>query len=173
MVWRLVLDADLSLLSRRSEPLADDGPGLPGLPLERHGNQWTTSTDTPVLAYTLGARYTRGEALLIKLEWWHELLLDPLGQRPGERRDLLLGGPQRGGLGLMARYTIPRVDLTAQLLLHSELLHGSIIAAPELSYRFGDHLTTFVGAAIYAGRRGPGALFDQNDEVHLGLRGYL
>jgi len=173
VLWRLVVDADVALLSRRSEHLADDGPGLPGLPLQRHGSDWTTSIDTPVLAYTLGARYTRGEELLIKLEWWHELLLDPLAQHPADRRELLLGGPQRGGAALMARYTIPRIDLTAQLLLHSELFHGSIIAAPELSYRFGDHLTAFVGAAIYAGRRGPGALFNQNDEIHLGLRGYL
>jgi hypothetical protein len=173
VLWRLVLDADVALLSRRSEHLADDGPGLPGLPLQQNGSDWTTSIDTPVLAYTLGARYTRGEALLVKLEWWHELLLDPLAQSPADRRELLLGGPQRGGAALIARYTIPRIDVTAQLLLHSELFHGSIIAAPELAYRFGDHLTAFVGAAIYAGDCGPGALFNQNDEVHLGLRGYL
>ena len=169
----IVVEGDLALLSRRAEPLDDDGPGLPGLPLERLGSSWSTSTDTPVLAYTLGGRYSRGEDLLIKLEWWHELLLDPLGQDGSERRELLLGGPHRGGVALMARYTIPRVDLTARLLLHSELFHGSIIAAPELSYRFGDHLTAFVGGTIYAGDRGPGALFNGNDEVHLGFRGYL
>ncbi len=169
----IVVEADLALLSRRAEPLDGDGPGLPGLPLERDGSHWSTSTDTPVLAYTLGGRYTRGEDLLIKLEWWHELLLDPLNQSEDERRELLMGGPQRGGLALMARYTIPRVDLTAQVLLHSEFFHGSVIVSPELSYRFNDHLTAFFGGTIYAGQRGPGALFNDNDEVHLGFRGYL
>ncbi len=173
VLWGVVVEADLALLSRRAEPLDGDGPGLPGLPLERNGDNWSTSTDTPVVAYTLGGRYAWGEDLLIKLEWWHELLLDPLSQSEDERRELLLGGPQRGGLALMARYTIPRVDLTVQVLLHSELFHGSIIASPELSYRFGDHLTAFFGGTIYAGQRGPGALFNENDEVHLGFRGYL
>ena len=173
VLWGMVLEGDVALLSRRAEPLDGDGPGLPGLPLERRGSHWSTSTDTPVLAYTLGGRYALGEDLLIKLEWWHELLLDPLSQSEENRRELLFGGPHRGGLALMARYTIPRVDLTAQVLLHSELFHGSIIASPELSYRLGDHLTAFFGGTIYAGQRGPGALFNENDEVHLGFRGYL
>jgi len=169
VLWRLVLDGDVAFVSRQAEPL-DDGQGLP---LERHGTVWSTSTDTPVLSYTLGARYAMGEDLLVKLEWWHELLIRQLEIPAEERADLLLGGPQRGGLALLCRYTIPRVDLTLQLMAHSELFHGSVIIAPRVEYRLGQHLALLAGATFYAGRKAPGALYDHNDQIHFGLRGVL
>ena len=169
VLWRLVIDGDGAFVSRQAEPLGDGQ----GLPLERRGSQWSTSTDTPVLSYTLGARYAVGQELLIKLEWWHELLLDQLQQAPAERADLLLGGPLRGGLALLCRYAIPRMDVTLQLMAHSELFHGSVVLAPQLEYRVGEHLALLTGATIYAGSKGPGALYDDNDNVHFGLKGVL
>ena len=169
VLWRLVLDGDVAFVSRRAEPLGDAG----GLPLERRGARWSTSVDTPVLSYTVGGRYAPTEELLVKLEWWHELLLHQLGQAPAERADLLLGGPQRGGLALLCRYKIPRVDLTLQLLVHSELFFGSVILAPRAEYRLGQHLALLAGGTFYAGQKGPGALYDENDQVHVGIRGVL
>ncbi len=168
VIWRLVLDGDVAFISRRAEPLGGEG-----LPLQREGAVWSTSVDTPVVAYTLGLRYVMGEELQVKLEWWHELLLRPLGQEPDQRPDLLLGGPHRGGLALHCRYTIPKVDLTLQLTAHTELLSGSLIVAPRVEYRLGQHLALLAGATIFAGGSGPGALYNENDQLHVGLRGVL
>lgn len=170
VLWRIVLNGDVSFISQQAEPLA---AGAGGLPLQQEGTRWSTSIDTPVLAYSIGGRYTHGEEVLIKLEWWHQLLIDPLNQSAGDQPDLLLGGPHRGGLAFLFKYDFTRVDISLQLLLHSELIHGSIILAPRIDYRIGEHLGIFAGGVFYAGNRGPGALYDNNDQVHLGLRGIL
>ena len=169
ILWRVVLDGDVAFVSRQAEPL-DDGQGLP---LHRQGSQWSTSVDTPVLSYTVGGRYTMGQELLVKLEWWHQMLIHPLSQPASEREDLLMGGPHRGGLALLCRYAIPRMDVTLQLLAHSEFFHGSVILVPQADYRVGQHLSLFLGGTFYAGNKGPGALYDNNDQVYIGFRGVL
>lgn len=169
-LWKLVLELDVSFSTARPEILS--GGGVFDLPLLDAGGQWLTSAfDTKVLAYTLGARLVEGEEIMLKVEWWHELLLDVLtASTPPE---LLLGGGQRGGLAVLFNFLWRRLDLTGTFLAHAELFNGSLVFSPQLAYRVNQHLTILAGVNVFVGRRGPGALFDVNDQVYLALKGYL
>jgi hypothetical protein len=172
--WKLVFELDMTFLSGRAEALSQGD--VPGLPLVGVGNgsPWFAVTiDTKVLTYTFGARYTYGQDLAIKLEWWHELLLDPLMQTEKERRELLLGGPHRGGLANLIQYQLGRYHLAFQLLTHAELFNKSLVISPRVAYSIGDHFKIAAGATIFAGKRGPGALYDVADQGYIELEGLL
>jgi len=167
---RFVATLDVAYGTRQLEPLASGG--LLGLPLVDGGDGWFhTTVDTSSLAYTLGLRHNEGEQLLLVLEWWHELLLDELAKPSRERLPLLLGGPQRGGLAALMRFS--RGDVSGQLLMHSEVFFGSLVVTPELSYRFGEHAILGAGCNLFVGRRGIGALYEANDQAYVFLRGDL
>lgn len=167
-LWRLVFDVDVSFVSARPEVLS--GGGLLGLPLIDAGGDWlTVARETSTLAYTVGARYAAGEEILIKVEWWHELLLGLLDE--GEQ--LLLGGAQRGGLALLFQFLWRRIDLTGQLLIHAELFNRSLVFSPQLAYRLHAHVTLLAGANVFVGQRGPGALLGVNDQLFLALKAFL
>jgi len=48
---------------------------------------------------------------------------------------------------------IQRIDLTLQLLAHTEIFHRSIVVTPQLDYRIGDHMAVFAGCTLYEGKR--------------------
>ena len=170
-LWKLTLNLDVAYSSRQSFTLG--GP----IPLGDAQGPWSpTFVDNGVLAYSAGATYTHGEDWLVTLEWWHKLLLDELASPDAERADLLLSqGPQLGGLALLVRYHLQSpVDLTFQLLVHSDLLNPSLILSPQLRYRPWDHLAVLAGATVFEGiDQSVAGRLDQNDQLFFGIEGIL
>jgi hypothetical protein len=174
---RVVLALDLAYLSPRSVPLGGEAPFV------AQGDWLSTALDSAVLAYTVGARYSWGDDLLLGLQWWHELLLDlietPLDQREnlglgGARPWLLAGGPQLAGFAALLRFEIDAVDLTGQFLAHVDLISRSLVITPELSYRVSDRLRCAAGFNLFEGHRGSvGAFYDANDQLYLKVIGFL
>ena len=162
---------------RGDEPLGGEAPFVD------EGAWLCTALQSPAIAYTVGARYSWGDDLLLSLQWWHELLLDlvqtPLEQREGLGLDgvrpwLLTGGPQLAGFAALARFEVDAVDLTGQFLAHVDLLSQSLVITPELLYRVSDRLRLAVGFNIFEGQRGSvGAFYDANDQLYLRVTGFL
>jgi hypothetical protein len=165
----LALNLDLAYQSRVSVLLGGATPLVPD------GADWySASIDSRLGAYSIGLTYTRGESLVVMLEWWHRLLLDLLARLPADRPELLLGGPQAGGLALLARYRLSAIPLAFQLGVHSDLINPSVVVSPQVSYRFGDHVSLAAGAHIFEGTiQSLGGRLGQNDLVYLGLEGFL
>jgi hypothetical protein len=169
-IWELALNLDVAYQSRAAVPLG----GVFPLAEDPDESGWlATSVDSQTVAYTAGLTYTRGEEILVTLEWWHALQVDlMLDDDPPE---LLLGEPQSGGLALLLRYRLQRpVDLTFQLLAHTDVINRALILTPQVTYRRGDHLGVVVGVNLFEGSEEslPGRL-DQNDQVFVGVEGYL
>jgi hypothetical protein len=168
-LWSLVLNLDLAYQSRTSALLGGAAP------LKDVGDGWYASTvESQTLAHTVGVTYTRGESLLITVEWWHRVLLDLAAQHPAVRPELLMGGPHFAGLGLLLRYKLSSVPLTFAVAVHSDLLNPSVILSPQVAYRIGGHIEISAGADIYEGVRASlGGKLSQNDQVFLGLKAFL
>jgi hypothetical protein len=169
-LWKLALSLDVAYQSRQAFVL---GGAIP-IGDEQEGGWLPTFVDSQVLAYTAGATYTHGEEWLVTLEWWHRLLLDELSAE--ERAELTLSeGPQLGGLALLVRHHLRSpVDLTFQVLVHSDLLNPSVIISPQVSYRPSDHLAVFLGANVFEGiEQSLAGRLDQNDQLFLGVEGFL
>ena len=169
-VGPLAVNLDVAYQSRVAVML---GGTIPLLPDPADSAWLVTSSDSQTVAYTAGATYSRGEELLVTLEWWHRMHVDlMLEQDPPE---LLLGGAQAGGLALLARYTVQRpIDLSFQVLVHSDLLNRSVIVTPQVTYRRGDHLGLVLGANLFEGSdQSLAGRLDQNDQIYLGVEGYL
>jgi hypothetical protein len=164
----LALALDLAYQSRASLLLGGQTPLVPD------GKDWySAAVASRVAAYSIGLSYTRGERLVVMLEWWHRILLDLAGRAPADRPELLLGGPQYGGLALLARYRFS-FPLTLQVVAHSDLLNPSLVVSPQASFRFGDHLSLAAGAHLFEGTiQSVAGRLGQNDMVYVGLEGFL
>lgn len=161
-IGQIVGSLDLAYLSRRALPLGGT------LPFRANGDWLETTIDSAVLSYTVGARYTYSDDLIVVLQWWHDLHLDLLELEPIDRPELLLGAAQQGGLALMVQWTWDQLDLSSQLVLHSDFFTRSLIISPQVLYRFSDAIKFGAGANIYAGQPGSlGKLFDHADQVYL------
>jgi hypothetical protein len=169
-IWELAVNLDVAYQSRSSVPLGGAFPLEP----DPDDDSWlVTSFDSQTVAYTAGLTYTRGEEILVTLEWWHTLQVDlMLDDDPPE---LLLGEPHAGGLALLARYRLQRpVDLTFQLLVHSDVINRALILTPQVTYRHGDHLGVVAGVNLFEGsEESLSGRLDQNDQVFVGVEGYL
>jgi len=166
----LSLNLDVAYRSRQAVPLGGAFP----LESDPDDDRWLSSAvDSQVVAYTVGLTYVRGEEILATLEWWHQVYLD-LALDDTER-ELLLGGTQLGGLAALARYRLQRpVDLTFQVLVHSDLLSRSVIVTPQVTWRPNDHLGVVAGGNIFEGSESSlGGRLDRNDQVYVGLEGLL
>lgn len=169
-LWELGLNVDLAWRSRVSVPLGGAFP----LQADPDDDRWlVTHADSSLLAYTVGLSYTRGEALLLTLEGWHQVYVDLA--LDDDRPELLLGEPQLGGLAFLGRYRIQRpLDLSLQLLVHADLINHGVVLTPQLSWRAGDHLALLLGVNLFEGSaESLAGRLDQNDQVYLGLEGYL
>jgi len=163
-IWKVLLNLDVAYASARSAALAE-------IPDKAPGTWYSPTLESRALSYTLGATYTHGEQWLVTLEWWHEALLDLVD---GDHPDLLLGGAHQAGPALMVRYHLSSINLTAQVAAVTDLLNPSLLLTAQVSYRAWDHLGFFVGLNLFEGQeRSAGGRFDPNDQVYLGLQGYL
>ena len=168
-IWKLVLSVDLSYRHKVPVVLGGDKPFI------TDGTDWyTTAMNTRVFSSTVGLRYSHGETVQITLEGWYEVLIDLARLEAHTRPELLLGGPHRAGVALLATYKLTRFNLHFELGALTELANPGFILAPRITYRVGDHLKVFVGAGIFGGSKGStGGVLDMNDQVTVGLRGYL
>ena len=167
-VSEVLLNLDVSYLNSASLPLTGSTP------YTVEGEWLTTAAQSQILAYTLGARYTRGEEIQLQVEWWHRIHLDHAFLDPSLRPQIVGGGPHLGGLAVLFRGEWSSVDLAFQLLVHADFFNLSLIVSPQLTYRINDHLKINAGVQIIEGNSGSvGALFDHNDQIYLGIQGYL
>ena len=163
-VWQLLLSLDVAYASARQAPLAS-------IPTSAPGKWYSPSVESQNLSYTVGATYTHGEQWLVNLEWWHDALLDLMS---GDHPDLLLGGPHQAGPALLVRYHLSSINLTIQAAAVTDLLNPSLLLSAQISYRARDHLGFFAGVNLFEGQeRSAGGRFDPNDQVYLGIQGYL
>ena len=147
---------------------------LAGPALAPDGSAIVTSVPSDVVSATLGLRYSYGDTLLVSLESWYELQTGVLELSEADRPALLFGGPHRAGIALLARYVLDRVGLTFEVTALTELVNPGYVIAPQIAYRVGDHLRIFAGANIFGGEAGStGGTYDPNDQVFVGLQGYL
>ncbi len=161
--WKLLLSLDVSYASARAAALAE-------IPQSAPGDWFSPSLESQALSYTVGATWTHGEAWMVNLEWWHTAMLDLLADAP----ELLLGGPHRAGPALMVRYHNDTINLTVQAAAVTDLLNPSLLLTAQVSYRVWDHLGVFVGLNLFEGQeRSAGGRFDPNDQVFVGVQGYL
>jgi len=178
-IWKLVASLDISYSDPQPYVLGGPTPFLNDEP-----GWFTTSYLTRVLFSNLGLQYTYGESLQLTLEGWHELQIDYLELDAATRPPLLLGGPNRAGAALLARYSWARANLVFELAAYAEILYPGVTLIPQVTYRIGDHLRIFAGATVFDGRSGSltdsadpgsstGALLDPNDQVYVGITGFL
>lgn len=169
-LWGLAVNMDIAYRSAVSVPLGGSFP----LRRDPDDDDWLTTVATSQsLAWTVGLTYTRGEELLLTLEGWQVLYIDLL--LDSDAPQLLLGRPQQGGLAFLGRYRLYRpVDLTFQLLVHTDLANRGIVITPQVSYHHGDHLGLVLGLNLFQGDDDSLAgRLDPNDQVFLGVEGYL
>ena len=166
-LWDVLLCVDLAYTSRVQAPLAEIPRSAPG--------QWLAlAAESQQLAYTVGATYTRGEELLVNLEWWHRVLVDLAAEPAEARADLLLGGPHLGGLALLARYEISAIHLTLQAGAVADLFNPSLVLSAQVTYRALDALAVFAGVNLFEGQdRSMGGSLDPNDQVFVGVQGFM
>ena len=162
--WKLLLSLDVSYASARGAALAE-------IPKSAPGDWFSPSLESQALSYTVGATWTHGEAWMVNLEWWHTALLDLLADHTPE---LLLGGPHQAGPALLVRYHNDTINLSVQVGAVTDLLNPSLLLTAQVSYRVWDHLGVFVGVNLFEGQeRSAGGRFDVNDQVFVGVQGYL
>ena len=168
-VWKLVLSVDLSYKHKLPVVMGGDKPFI------TDGSTWyTTAMDTQVFSSTVGLRYSYGEIVQISVEGWYEVLIDIARLDAATRPELLLGGPHRAGIALLATYKLTRFNLHFELGALTELANPGYILAPKITYRIGDHLKVFLGAGIFGGSKGStGGVLEMNDQMTAGVRGYL
>ncbi len=168
-IWKLVLSVDLSYKHKVPVVMGGDQPFITDGPV-----WYTTAMDTQVFASTVGLRYSYGETVQVTLEGWYEVLIDVARLEAHTRPELLLGGPHRAGIALLATYKLTRFNLHFELGALTELANPGYVLAPKITYRVGDHLKVFLGAGIFGGSKGStGGVLDMNDQVTVGVRGYL
>lgn len=163
-IWKVLLSLDLSYASARQAALAE-------IPRSAPGDWYSPSLESQSLAYTVSATYTHGEQWLVTLEWWHQALMDLLS---GEHPELLLGGPHQAGPALMVRYQPPSIQLSVQVAAITDLLNPSLLLSAQVAYRVLEPLEIFAGVNFFEGQlQSAGGRFDANDQLYLGLKGYL
>ena len=167
-VWKLVLSLDLAYSYK--PPVVLGG----AWPMWLEGSWYTTAMDSQIFAATAGARYSYGETVQVTLEGWYEVYIDIARMDAGQRPVLLLGGPHRAGLALLASYQLTAANLTFELGALVQLDHPGYVLMPKVSYRVGDLLQLQLGANLFGGSQGStGGVFAGNDQLVLGLRGFL
>jgi hypothetical protein len=178
-LWKLVASLDLSYTHR--QPLVLGGPA----PFLNDEPGWfSTSLFSRLFSSTLGLQYTYGETFQLTVEGWHEIQFDYLELDKQSRPPLLLGGPNRAGVAMLARYTWNRLDLIFELAAYAEILYPGVTLLPQITYRAGDHVHVFAGGIMFDGKRGSlldsgdlgsssGKLLDPNDQFYLGVKGFL
>jgi hypothetical protein len=178
-LWKLVASLDLSYTHR--QPLVLGGPA----PFLNDEPGWfSTSLFSRLFSTTLGLQYTYGETFQLTVEGWHELQFDYLELDKQGRPPLLLGGPNRAGVAMLARFTWNRLDLIFELAAYAEILYPGVTLLPQITYRAGDHVHLFIGGIMFDGKRGSlfdsadlgsssGKLLDPNDQFYLGVKGFL
>jgi hypothetical protein len=144
-------------------------------PFAADGGDWlAASVDSSSVATTLGLTYVRGADLVVGVEGWYQVLADLALERPAARPQLLLGGPHFGGLAAHASYALPRAHLSLRLVAQGDLVNRSIVLMPQATLRWGDHLGVVLGGLVFDGAAASlGGRLKQNDQVYVGVEGYL
>jgi hypothetical protein len=164
----VAVNLDLAYQSLQSALLGGNKP----LVSDGDDGWFTASVDSQSVAYTAGVTHVRGETFLLTVEWWHVMMIDLMGRYTGPQ--LLFGRPQQGGLAALARYRLSSINLAFQLMVRSDLINPSVVICPQATYRYGDHLGVVAGANLFEGvYNSLAGKLSQNDQVFIGLEGYL